>query len=74
MKVKYTPGTPEGLVGKTHTVEIIGMRISKFRAVLNKPLIQEVRIKYKDGKTEWIDGMKFFSDTQTNKFLEHYQY
>jgi protein-L-isoaspartate O-methyltransferase len=74
MKVKYTPGTPEGLVGKTYTVEIIGMRISKFRAVLNKPMIQEVRIKYKDGKTEWIDGMKFFSDTQTNKFLEHHSY
>ena len=74
MKVKYTPGTPEGLVGKTHTVEIIGLKISKIRGVLNKPLIQEVRIKYKDGKTEWIDGMKLYSDTQTNKFLEHYSY
>ena len=73
MKVKYTPGTPEGLNGKTHTVEVIGIKMHRI-PFISAPVIKSVLIKYEDGKTEWVDGMKFYSDTQTNKFLEHYSY
>ena len=59
MKVKYTPGTPDGLVGKTHTVEIVEMMIVETRHI-DAPLLHSVKIKYKDGRTETISGTKLF--------------
>jgi len=70
MKVEYISGTPEEI----RTVEVVGMKISRIKGVFNKPLIQQVRIKYEDGTTEWIDGMKFYTDTQDSESLEHYKY
>ena len=70
MKTKYTPGTKDGLVGKTHPVEVVGISLAKvqFGAL---PLVRAVKIKYKDGKTEWVDGMKFYNDTLSNKDIIH---
>ena len=57
MKVKYTPGTPNGLVGKTHTVEIVEIMLVEAKHI-DAPLLQSVKIKYKDGRTETISGNK----------------
>ena len=65
MKVKYTPGTPDGLVGKTHTVEIIAVDLHKV-PFIGQPVLKQVQIKYKDGKTEWIDGMKLIDSVNNN--------
>ena len=73
MKTKYTPGTPEGLVGKTHSIEVVGIEMAKIK--FNElPLIKRVRIKYKDGKTEWISGMKFYDNTSRTKDIIHITY
>ena len=69
MKTKYTPGTPDGMVGKTYKVEVIGLKIVQVKYT-ELPLIKEVRIKYKDGETEWIDGMKFFNDTDSKDIIQ----
>ena len=73
MKAKYTPGTPDGLVGKTHSVEVIGIKMGKvkFNSI---PHVMEVQIKYADGKTEWVDGMKFYDDTNNTKMIQHITY
>jgi hypothetical protein len=60
MKIKYTPGTPDGLVGKTHTVEIITIDLHKV-PFIDQPVLKQVQIKYEDGEVEWIDGMKLIS-------------
>ncbi len=65
MKVKYTPGTPEGLVGKTHTVEIIAVDLHKV-PFIGQPVLYKVQIKYGDGRTEWIDGSKLISSINNN--------
>ena len=57
MKVRYTPGTPDGLVGKTHTVEIVEMMMVEAKHI-DAPLLKSVKIKYKDGRCEWISGNK----------------
>jgi hypothetical protein len=59
MKVRYTPGTPDGLVGKTHTVEIVEMMLVEAKHI-DAPLLQSVKIKYADGKYETISGNKLF--------------
>ena len=60
MKIKYTPGTPEGLVGKTYKVEIVEM-VMREAKYIQHPLVSEVKIKYEDGKTEWISGTKLLN-------------
>ena len=57
MKIKYTPGTPNGLVGKTHTVEIVEMTLVRAKHI-SSPLLKSVKIKYEDGRCEWISGDK----------------
>jgi hypothetical protein len=72
MKVKYTPGTPEGLVGKTYNVEIIGMELVKITHV-EYPVIKNVYIKHENNKEKWmklVDGMTFFSKIQSNKTIK----
>jgi hypothetical protein len=72
MKVKYTPGTPEGLVGKTYNVEIIGMELVKI-AHVEYPVIKNVYIKHENNKEKWmklVDGMTFFSKIQSNKAVK----
>jgi hypothetical protein len=59
MKVKYTPGTADGLVGKTYKVEIVKIKLIKAKFI-DKILLDEVVIKYKDGKRETIDGKKLY--------------
>jgi hypothetical protein len=59
MKIKYTPGTPNGLVGKTHTVEIVEMMMVEAKYI-DAPLLKSVKIKYDDGRTETISGTKLF--------------
>ena len=73
MKAQYTPGNPDGTVGKTHTVEVIGIKWASVRH-LELPVVREVHIKYKDGKTEWVNGMKFYKDTIRTKFIDHITY
>lgn len=60
MKVKYTPGTPEGLVGKSHKVEIVKIELIETKHV-SKILLDTVTIKYENGKKETISGVKFFN-------------
>ena len=73
MKTKYTPGTPDGLVGKTFNVEIIGLRLAKVK-YNELPLVKEVRIRYENGTTMWVDGMKFYDNTTTNLNIIHNTY
>lgn len=74
MKVKYTPGNPDGTIGKTYNVEIIGISWGKVPH-LELPVTRLVKIKYENGKTEWVNGMKFYSNTQSKHLtLEHITY
>jgi len=73
MKAKYTPGNSDGTVGKTHTVEVIGIKWANVRHV-ECPIVRGVHIKYKDGKTEWVNGMDFYRNTIRTKFLDHITY
>lgn len=57
MKVKYTPGTPDGLVGKTYKVEIVEMTIIRSKRI-TAPLLKSLIIKYEDGVIEEISGHK----------------
>ena len=73
MKAKYTPGTPDNKVGKTYNVEVLEFNMAKVPHI-TEPIIKSVRIKYEDGKKEWIDGMKFFSDIRDNKSFNKWVY
>jgi hypothetical protein len=73
MKVKYTPGTPDGLVGKTFNVEIVSLNMVKI-PFINEPVLKSVKIKYEDGRSEWVDAMKFYSDVRDNKSIVRYTY
>lgn len=66
MKIKYTPGTDNGLVGKTYTVEIVSMEIIEATHI-NYPLLRQVKIKYDDGRTEWVSGIKLFNSTDNTQ-------
>lgn len=57
MKIKYTPGTSKGLVGKTYTVELVEMVLIEAKHI-DAPLLKSVKIKYKNGQCEWISGVK----------------
>ena len=57
MKIKYTPGTPNGLVGKTYTVEIMEIVLIEAKHI-DAPLLRSVRIKHANGKYETISGNK----------------
>ena len=70
MKVRYTPGTPNGLVGKTHTVEIVEMMIVEAKHI-DAPLLKSVKIKYKDGRTETISGNKLFDSINMIQKVVH---
>ena len=59
MKVKYTPGE-NGLVGRSYKVEIVQIQLLEANHI-DRPLLDKVRIKYEDGKTEWVDGFKLFN-------------
>lgn len=65
MKVRYTPGE-NGLVGKTYKVEILAIEIREARHI-DLPLLKQVKIKYEDGKTEWIDGFKLFNSVHNSQ-------
>lgn len=71
MKVSYTPGTEDGLVGKTYKVEVIGFTMFNDRFI-KYPMIKEVKIKYEDGKVEDVDANKFYSSLQNNKHIVTY--
>lgn len=73
MKTKYTPGTEDGLVGKTFDVEIVGMRLAK-NSLIAYPMIREVKLKYKDGKTEWVPAAKFYNSAAGTRNLEFRTY
>jgi hypothetical protein len=62
MKITYTPGTDDGLVGKSYKVEITCLELVEVRHV-DCPLIHKVKIKYEDGRTEWITGAELFDNT-----------
>ena len=62
MKITYTPGTDDGLVGKSYKVEITCVELVEAKHV-DCPLIRKVKIKYDDGRTEWITGSKLFDST-----------
>ena len=66
MKIKYTPGTPDGLVGKTYSVEIVEVEIREAKYIAH-PLLSQVKIKYEDGKTEWISGTKLLDSLHTRQ-------
>lgn len=71
MKIKYTPGTPEGLVGKTYKVEVVEMVMREAKYIAH-PLITEVKIKYEDGKTEWISGNKLLDSMDMTQKIKKY--
>ena len=73
MKVRYTPGTPEGLNGKTYKVEIIGIQMHKV-PFISEPVLKQVRIKYEDGKTEWVYASKFYSSILDTKDVIKYSH
>jgi hypothetical protein len=57
MKIKYTPGTEDGLVGKTYKVEIVEMKLVRAKHI-DAPLLRSIRIKHEDGTIEEISGNK----------------
>lgn len=57
MKIRYTPGTPDGLVGKTFTVEIVEMTVVRAKHI-DAPLLRLIKIKYENGTTMEISGNK----------------
>lgn len=57
MKIKYTPGTEDGLVGKTFKVQIVEMELIRVKHI-DAPLLKSLKIKYEDGNSEWITGNK----------------
>lgn len=59
MKVKYTPGE-NGLVGRSYKVEIVGIELLESDHII-RPMLDRVKIKYENGKTEWISGFKLFN-------------
>jgi hypothetical protein len=59
MKVRYTPGTSDGLVGKAYNVEIVNISLIETQFV-SQPILDQVTIRYEDGKTETISGAKLF--------------
>lgn len=59
MKITYTPGTDDGLVGKPYKVEVIAMELLESEHI-NRPMLGRVKIKFEDDKTEWITGQKLF--------------
>lgn len=61
MKVKYTPGE-NGLVGRSYKVEIVGIELHEVSHI-DQPLLVSVKVKFEDGKTEWISGNKLFDST-----------
>lgn len=73
MKARYTPGNPDGTVGKSYIVEVIGLKWAKVKHI-ELPVVKEIHIKYKDGKTEWVNGMKFYNSTIRTKIIDHITY
>jgi len=75
MKIKYTPETQtlEGLPGKTHTVEIIAIDIRK-APFIHLPVLANVQIRYENGDSEWVEGIKFFNDSKDSEVLGRYNY
>lgn len=65
MNVRYTPGE-NGLVGKTYNIEILSIQLHRARHI-DFPLLKQVKIKYEDGKTEWIDGFKLFDSVDNSQ-------
>lgn len=59
MKVKYTPGE-NGLVGKSYKIEVVAMELLESEHI-NRPMLGQVKIKFENGKTEWISGAKLFN-------------
>ena len=70
MKIKYTPGTPDGLVGKTFKVEIVEVNLVSDEYFV-APLLKSVKIKYEDGKTEWISGNKLIDSIDMVQKVVH---
>lgn len=58
MRVKYTPGE-NGLVGRSYKVDIVQITLLESKHI-NRPMLGEVKIKFEDGKTEFISGQKLF--------------
>jgi hypothetical protein len=73
MKVKYTPGTSDGLVGKTFKVEIVGMHMKKTPLVLF-PVLSSVKIRYESGKTEWVNATDFYKNIESTKNIVRHTY
>lgn len=61
MKIRYTPGE-NGLRGRTFKVEIVALEIHEV-AHVDQPILASVKIKYENGKSEWISGQKLDSST-----------
>ena len=70
MTVRYTPGTPDGLVGQTYTVEITEITLIEAKHI-NAPLLQSVKIKYKNGKYETISGHKLMDSINMKQKTVH---
>lgn len=69
MKVKYTPGE-NGLVGRSYKVEIVEMYLLESEHI-NRPMLGDVKIKYEDGRTEWITGQKLFDSNDMRQRFVH---
>ena len=61
MKIKYTPGE-NGLVGRSFKVEIAAIELHEVSHI-DQPLLASVKIKFENGKSEWISGQELFDNT-----------
>lgn len=69
MKVKYTPGE-NGLVGRSYKVEVVAMELLESEHI-NRPMLGRAKIRYEDGKTEWITGQKLFDSIDMRQRFIH---
>jgi hypothetical protein len=76
MKAKYRPGksTPQGLLnGPEYSVDVVEIKLAESRFI-NKPVLVEVKVKYKTGRTEWISGEQFFSSITNSRNIQRIVY
>jgi len=69
MKITYRPGE-NGLVGRSYKVEVVEMQLLESEHI-NRPMLGQVKIKYGDGKTEWITGQKLFDSIDMRQRFVH---
>jgi len=63
MKVDYTPGNPDGTVGKTYKVEIVGLDYADANFI-SYPILKKIKIQMDDKKTLWVNPDQIYLNSR----------